>query len=59
MRCPTCGGSAIPDPEHARSLRCLTCWRRWTLPAETRCPGVLPRLSPALRALNEHRDLNR
>jgi hypothetical protein len=58
-QCPQCGAGAMPDPEHSRVLRCPVCWYVWALPREPVCPGVRPRLSPALRILAEHRDLNR
>lgn len=58
--CPRCGGSAQPDPEHPRVLRCLSCWDVWTLPTEWRCPGAgRGTLGPSLRLLEEYRHLNR
>ncbi|PJJ02533.1 hypothetical protein BX264_2880 [Streptomyces sp. 2333.5] len=58
QECPRCGSEATLDPENARALWCLSCWHAWTLPKESRCTGLLPRLMPGLRVLDEHRDLN-
>lgn len=57
--CPRCGGEAVPDAEHERALRCLSCWHTWALPKDTSCPDFRLRLMPALRVLDEYRDLNR
>lgn len=59
VQCPHCGSEGVPDPEHERVVHCLSCWHAWTLPKNTSCPGFLPRLMPALRILEEYRDLNR
>lgn len=58
--CPHCGGNVEPDPEYSSVVRCLSCWEVWTLPSERRCPGVgRGTFAPALRLLEEYRDLNR
>ncbi|GGZ12249.1 hypothetical protein GCM10010387_00110 [Streptomyces inusitatus] len=59
QECPRCGDTAAPDPEHANTLWCLTCWLVWTLPHDSLCNGSLPRFAPALRVLRESRGLNR
>ncbi|MGV9322468.1 hypothetical protein [Streptomyces sp. NPDC003660] len=57
--CPRCGSEAVPDPEHARVIRCLSCWHAWTLPVEVSCLGHRPVLMSALRKLDEYRHLRR
>lgn len=60
IQCPQCGRGAEPDPEYSGVMRCLSCWEVWTLPTERPCPGVgRGVLAPALRLLDEYRDLNR
>ena len=58
-QCPQCGGCAEPDPEHSGVLRCMSCWAVWTLPRDPSCPGHRPRLTAALRKLDEYLDLRR
>ncbi|MEV8065949.1 MULTISPECIES: hypothetical protein [unclassified Streptomyces] len=58
-QCPQCGGGAEPDPERSGVAWCLACWHSWTVAREPRCPGRLPTLNAALRALADHRHLSR
>lgn len=60
QQCPLCGGGAERDPEHCGVMRCMSCWEVWVLPDDRPCPGVgRGVLAPALRLLEEYRDLNR
>lgn len=60
QQCPLCGARAERDPEHAGVMRCMSCWEVWALPTDRRCPGAgRGTFAPALRLLEEYRDLNR
>ncbi len=59
-RCPLCGGGVERDPEHSGVMRCMACWEAWVPPLGPRCRGVgRGTFAPALRLLEEYRDLNR
>lgn len=60
IQCPRCGSGAEPDPGYSGVMRCLSCWEAWTMRAERHCPGTARgTFTPALRMLEEYRDLNR
>jgi hypothetical protein len=47
LRCPTCGGNVLPDPDDSRGVICMLCGRSFPLhePARASQEASPPRVS--------------